>query len=38
MKKLMTITMLALTVGAFAQSGNKVNNQEGKKQSKYLKQ
>ena len=33
MKKLMTIAMLALTVGAFAQSGNKVNNQEGKKQS-----
>ena len=33
MKKLMTIAMLALTVGAFAQSGNKVNSQEGKKQS-----
>ena len=33
MKKLMTIAMLALTVGAFAQSGNKVNNQEGKKQA-----
>ena len=33
MRKLMTVAMLALTVGAFAQSGNKGNNQEGKKQS-----
>ena len=30
MRKLMTVAMLALTVGAFAQSGNKGNNQEGK--------
>ena len=33
MRKLMTVAMLALTVGAFAQSGNKGNNQEGKSQS-----
>ena len=37
MRKLMTLAMLALTVGAFAQTGTKTNNKESKKQTTELK-
>ena len=33
MRKLMVVAMMVLTVGAFAQTGNKSKNKEGKKQS-----